>query len=528
MSGFLNIDLLSVGVAIAGNLLIGFAALFSNKRNATNILFLLQTLILSLWSLANYISYQPHDPTLALFLVRIVLFLAVPNSIIFLIFMHTFPSESLKMSKRTLIALIIVSIVTMGITLSPFLFQKVVINNTGAPTPVPGVGIIPFFVVSIISLPLGFYYLVKNYFFAKADEKKQFAFLLLGVVITFTTIMTFNFIFPSFLKNSRFIPLSAVFTLPFVIFTAYAIYKYKLFKIKDIFTVFIALALTVVTFVEIIFSVGLPQVIFRVSIFTIVLIFSIRMIRDMFALEFANERLKELDKMKSEFVSLATHQIRAPLTAIKGYISLIQEGDYGQVPAPIAGAIDIIMQSTNNLVTIVGDFLDVSRIELGRMKYDYSDFDFQELVQQVVTEYKPNVEKKGLNFSYSFDQSKQYMVHADRGKIKQVIGNIIDNSIKYTLQGFVKVELGFSKTSPNSVLVKVYDSGVGIPAATIPKLFQKFTRAENANDANILGTGLGLYVAKQMIDAHQGKLWAESEGQGKGAQFYIELPVKGV
>jgi signal transduction histidine kinase len=179
-----------------------------------------------------------------------------------------------------------------------------------------------------------------------------------------------------------------------------------------------------------------------------------------------------------------------------------------------------MMTSTNNLVTIVGDFLDVSRIEQGRMKYDYSEFDLQELVAQVMTEYKPNIEKKGLALNYKFNDSKHYMINADRGKIKQIIGNVIDNSIKYTPQGSLSVSLDEDK---GKALITIADTGVGIPAGTIPKLFQKFTRAENANETNIIGTGLGLYVAKQMIEAHKGRIWAESEGEGKGAQFYIEL-----
>ncbi|MCC2630858.1 MAG: sensor signal transduction histidine kinase, partial [Candidatus Paceibacter sp.] len=240
-------------------------------------------------------------------------------------------------------------------------------------------------------------------------------------------------------------------------------------------------------------------------------------------LEEANERLKELDKLKSEFVSLATHQIRSPLTAIKGYVSLIQEGDYGPISNEVKGALDVIQQSSNNLVTIVGDFLDVSRIEQGKMKYDFTKFDVQKLTQQVVTELKPNVEKRGLVLNFSYDEDKNYMTVGDLGKLKQVIGNIIDNSIKYTPKGHIDVAV--VKPTENKILIRVSDTGVGINPNVIPKLFQKFSRASNANEVNILGTGLGLYVAKQMIEAHKGRVWAESEGEGKGSKFYIELPV---
>ncbi|MBX4197787.1 HAMP domain-containing histidine kinase [Candidatus Parcubacteria bacterium] len=234
----------------------------------------------------------------------------------------------------------------------------------------------------------------------------------------------------------------------------------------------------------------------------------------------ANDRLKELDQLKSEFVSLATHQIRAPLTAIKGYISMIHEGDYGPVSKEVTDALKIVFESTNNLVTIVGDFLDVSRIEQGKMKYDFTEFNIEELVKQVITEYKPNIDRIGLALHYDAPTGKNFMVNGDRGKIKQIIGNIIDNSIKYTPKGEINVSLSENNAK---ILIKIADTGVGIPPKTMPLLFQKFTRAKNANEANILGTGLGLYVAKMMIEAHKGKIWATSEGEGKGSQFYIGL-----
>lgn len=518
-----NIDLLTVGIAIAANLLIGLAVFLSSRKSATHILFFIQTIVLSTWSLANYISYQPHNAQIAIFLVRLVLFFAVPNSIVFLVLMHTFPSDVLKISKKTLFLLSIICVIVMIITLSPLLFKDVKINSIGAPTPVPGIGIIPFIATAILSLPLGIYYLIRNYFYAAKEQKKQFFPLLVGVSLMFTAIVLLNFILPTAFGNSRFIPLSALFTLPFVIATAYSIYRHKLFNIKDIVTLFIALALTIVTFIEIVFADTAALVIFRVSIFILVLIFSIQLIRNMFNLEFANDRLKELDQLKSEFVSLATHQIRAPLTAIKGYVSLIQEGDYGQVNPEVQKALGVVMDSTNNLVTIVGDFLDVSRIEQGRMKYDISDFDLQELAAEVANEYKPNIEKKGLEFNYSFFKGKNYIVHADRGKIKQVIGNVLDNSIKYTPKG--KIEMSVAVVA-DKARVRIADTGVGIKPETMPKLFQKFSRAEDANRTNILGTGLGLYVAHNMMEAMSGRIWAESAGEGKGSQFYVELAVK--
>jgi signal transduction histidine kinase len=237
------------------------------------------------------------------------------------------------------------------------------------------------------------------------------------------------------------------------------------------------------------------------------------------SLQVANEKLKELDSMKSEFVSLATHQIRGPLAAIKGYVSMMTEGDYGEVPPTIKEPLAVVFKSTDSLSQMVTDFLDVSRIDLGQMKYDFSEFDFRDLVQEVTKEFQPSIVSKGLEFKVDI-KDQICPVRADRVKMKQVLNNIIDNAGKYTKQGFIHVSL---ERINDKVLFAVKDTGVGIGPKTMPLLFQRFSRAKNANETNILGTGLGLYVAKKMVEANNGRIWAQSEGDGKGSQFYVEI-----
>jgi signal transduction histidine kinase len=240
-------------------------------------------------------------------------------------------------------------------------------------------------------------------------------------------------------------------------------------------------------------------------------------------LEKANIRLNELDKLKSEFLSFASHQIRSPLTAIDGYASMLLEGDFGEMSEKVKNSIKVIDTSSKSLIKIVNEFLDISRIEQGRMKYDLTDFDAKKLAEEVVAELRPNVEKKGLAFEFAAAQHDDYMVHADQGKVKQVIGNIVDNAIKYTPTG--KISIYLDKTL-EKIHISIKDTGIGIDKDIIPRLFSKFTRDKDAYKTNVTGTGLGLYVAKQMIEAQKGRVWVESEGRGKGSTFYIELPIK--
>ena len=173
-------------------------------------------------------------------------------------------------------------------------------------------------------------------------------------------------------------------------------------------------------------------------------------------------------------------------------------------------------------MTIIEDFLNITRIELGRMKYEFVTLNFKELAEKVVNDQQSAAKQKGVVLNYHAEGGK-YTINADPGKINQVISNLIDNAIKYTPAGAVDVTVNDGK---GVVRLAVKDSGVGIPAEVMSKLFEKFVRADDAGKINYAGTGLGLYVAKQMVEAHKGKIWAESEGAGKGSTFIVELPAK--
>lgn len=247
-----------------------------------------------------------------------------------------------------------------------------------------------------------------------------------------------------------------------------------------------------------------------------------------FDLTSANNRLLEIDKQKSEFVSFATHQLRAPLTAMKGYTSLILEGEMGKVNPEVKQAVKRIFDSSSTLENIVDDYLNISRIELGTLQYNFDMVDLKNVLENVVEELRPNIEKKGLAFDLNINPSginSRFIVRADKDKIKQVISNLIDNSVKYTPSGSIDISLN-KDVNTRKILISIKDTGVGISPDVMPKLFSKFVRADNANKQNIFGTGLGLYIASQIALAHHGRIWAESMGEGKGSQFYLQLDME--
>jgi signal transduction histidine kinase len=240
-------------------------------------------------------------------------------------------------------------------------------------------------------------------------------------------------------------------------------------------------------------------------------------------LEHANARLKELDALKSEFVSLASHQMRGPLGAIKGYVSLISEGELGQASEQVRDAADKVGQATNSLMIMVEDFLNVSRIEQGRMKYVFKKIDLVSFVEEAVLEMKPSIEAKNLSLNFQLGEPGVF-VEADEAHLKQVVVNLIDNAVKYTKEGGITITIT-KHFAERKVHVRFADTGVGISPDMKERLFEKFSRAKDAAQVNAGGTGLGLYVAKEMMRAHRGNIWAESLGKEKGTTFVVELPL---
>lgn len=233
----------------------------------------------------------------------------------------------------------------------------------------------------------------------------------------------------------------------------------------------------------------------------------------------ANEKLKSLDKLKTEFVSLASHQLRSPLTAIKGYTSMLLEGDYGEINPEAKQTIDRVMQSSNNLTLVVEDLLNVSKIESGGMKYVMEKFDFGELAKNTTEELSINAEKRGLKLFSTINEKQKYNINGDKEKIRQIVLNLIDNSIKYTKEG--QIEVGMN-SKDEKITMAIKDTGVGIEKGKEEELFDKFTRGEGSK-INASGSGLGLYLVREIAKAHGGRVWAESEGAGKGSTFFVEF-----
>jgi signal transduction histidine kinase len=234
-----------------------------------------------------------------------------------------------------------------------------------------------------------------------------------------------------------------------------------------------------------------------------------------------NVQLLEADRLKDEFVALISHDVRTPLTSIMGYVELaLDEGVEPPLDEERRSYLDIVSRSSERLMRIVDDLLFVARLQAGRLVLEPTTLDLAEIVLQAVEEARPRAERKGLTLSVVGDGPVS--VEADRGRMFQLLDNLISNAIKFTPEGG-RVDVLTSQTADGAVL-EVSDTGIGLPPDELELVFERFFRSGHAVSNQIPGTGLGLFIAKAIAEAHGGHI-AASRRDGGGTTFRIEMPL---
>jgi signal transduction histidine kinase len=235
----------------------------------------------------------------------------------------------------------------------------------------------------------------------------------------------------------------------------------------------------------------------------------------------AKEELEKIDQAKNQFLLATQHHLRTPLSVIMGYDDLMLKGIYGKIPKKAEEVIEKIQYQTQNLIKMVNDFLDITQFQLGKSVVVLRpNTEICPMIDSIVEQLKLEAETKGIYIK--FEKPKEsYTISADLEKLKAALYNIIDNAIKYTNKGGVTIMV----TDGDVLKIIVKDTGIGMSEKNINVLFGRvFERGEEAKKAFATGRGIGLYIAGQIIKDHKGKIWAESDGEGKGSVFYIELP----
>ncbi len=232
--------------------------------------------------------------------------------------------------------------------------------------------------------------------------------------------------------------------------------------------------------------------------------------------------LKKLQEQKDEFISMAAHELRAPMTAIKGYISMILQGDAGKISEKARGYLVDAGAISDRIIRLINNMLNVSRIEEGRAIYRVKRVSLSEVAKEAFNHSKLEAERKGLGFNFVVQPNIEDSVFVDPERIREVVDNLISNAIKYTNQGSVTIKIG--KADKDKIRLEVIDTGPGVSEKEQKKLFRKFYRVK-ITVGKTIGTGLGLYICKLLIERFNGVIGLESE-LGKGSNFWIELPLE--
>lgn len=227
------------------------------------------------------------------------------------------------------------------------------------------------------------------------------------------------------------------------------------------------------------------------------------------------KKLKELDQMKSDFLSIATHELKSPMAVISGYIDMVLEQKETKINEVAEKYLKKALDQTNRLSILVADLLNVSRIEQGRIKYDYSEVKINQIIDNIIGLYIEKAKDKGLELKYK--KKDLPSVWADAGRIQEIFTNLIDNAIKYSESGTITVS---HEIQSEKVITTVADQGLGMSSESQKKLFTRFYRVKTDKTAQISGTGLGLWIIKQYIENMGGRVEVESK-EGEGTKFII-------
>jgi len=531
MQYFLSIDSLITGIVA---LFFGLIVLVKNRKNIVNQTGFLLTLATAFWAFGYWRWLSVYDDkSLALFWTRI---LSIGSTLIPVFYFHWIVSllDLNKQKRKLIIACYSIAAFFLLFSFSPLFVRDVEPAGPFSFWPKAGpLYSIYLFLIYFGTVIYAIYLLISRYKHSFGIKRQQIKYVLLGSILGFGGGATNFFLW----YNVNILPAGNVLVILYPIIFSYSIMKHHLMNIKVIATEIFTLLIFLTLLINSLYAKSFNTFILNFSIFLAVSFFGLLLIRSVLKevrsreelakmttqLQKAYEDLKVLDKAKSEFISMASHQLRTPLSAIKGYISMLVDGSYGKIPEKAKEKMKNVFESNERLIRIVNDLLDISKIEMGKMELEKEPTQIEDLLQSCYEEMKIGADKKGLRFVFKKPKYALPKIELDPLKFRQAILNLIDNAIRYTQKGEIEVKV----EKVNSVArISVKDTGEGLTAEEQRAAFGGFTRGSAGIAHFVEGAGLGLYVAKKFLELHHAKIRVESEGKGKGSTFYVELPIE--
>jgi signal transduction histidine kinase len=492
--------------------------------------------IVTVWIGAFYLAVISSEPASAEFWWKIsyVGIILIPFSFLHFVFefINFFTSKVAKETAIFVLYLAAAILIFLNLETSlivngvEFLFNQFYYGRPGL--------VHPYFLILYISLvSYSFYLVYKQY--KKSNEKffkQRILYFFLATFVAFAG-GSLNFL-PIY--GIKIPPISNASVVVGVAILSYAILRYRLFDTKVVMAQLLTLVIISFSVIRLFVFSSVQWLVFDLLLLIVSVFVGLNLIRSVRKeveqreqlqiltkqLESANKQLKILDQARAEFITIASHQLRTPPATIKWYLAAILDGDYGKFDDSVKDQLRKTMSTNNSMIALIDDLLNVSRIERGKMEFIFQPTDLTEITQITIDQLLPQAEMRKLNLVFKKPKEVLPIITADKEKLRQVINNLIDNAIKYSQNGKIVVEVGKVK---NDLMFKVTDNGKGVTAEQKPHIFEKFDRGKNPA-RNSSGLGLGLYVAKVIIEQHNGKIWVESKGEGKGSAFIFTVPIK--
>jgi signal transduction histidine kinase len=547
------------------NGLLGFVVLNKNPRHVTHRTFAFLVGISEIWLFAYYWKDEPFFKNQASLLLKLDFASGIVLCATFYLFSQFFPQPIKLSSSKKLLLIILVPFFSI-LSFTPLILKNIHFRNSSIDAD-PGFLFFGYFLLALFFIGDGIRTLIIKYKHSSGIERRQISYVLSGLVISASILSFVNLVLGSFYPLSeRIYRLSSTSLFAFIIFTSLAIIRYHLFGIRVILTELLVGTMGIILFLQVIFAQSLQWKISSILTFLLFLIFAYSLLKSVHEEEKRREKAEmlaqkeselrekyqvlairliaiekklreiaererilrgeaeKLSQAKTEFIAIASHQLRTPLTVISGYLSMILDGDYGEISQKIKDIIKKVLQSAQRLIRLVNSILDISKIEAGEIEMNWQRVDLREIAREAIEELKIKSKQKNLNLDLKEPKEKIENL-VDREKIREVLFNLVDNAIKYTQEG--KITLSLKRITENNVdQISLKDTGEGLTKEEKEKLFKRFSRGVAGIKFWVEGTGLGLFISKSFVELHGGKIWVESEGKSKGTTFYIELPIR--
>ncbi len=521
----MNIYAIFALVNVATSVVLGMLVMLSDRRSRTNQTFALFSASVAIWSYSYFMWQIQSDAASAFWWVRALIASA---AFITPIYYH-FTCRFLGIQKEQRIGILagyLFILLTLCIVTSAHFIRGVAPISGFAFWPVAGPLFTPFLLVWIGYAIYPIYLLSRGLKDGEFDRRSAIKYIIAGTIIGYAGGCTNYFLW----YGIHILPFGNISASIYLSLVAYAIMRHRLFNMKVIATELIVFFLWLVIFARMLLADAYQDQLFDAGLLGVLLITGTILIRSVDKeveqrelIQRQEKDLEQANRQQESLLHFISHEIKGYLTKNQAVFASIVSGDFGATSPDLAHFSQAALDDTRKGVATVMDILDASNLKTGKVAYEKKSFDLSAAIASVVSDLTPDAAAKGIALQYRTPVTGACMIEGDENKIRHhVLRNVIDNSIKYTPKGSVTVDL---TRDGSHARVVVSDTGVGITPDDMQRLFTEGGHGKDSIKVNVHSTGYGLYISKQVVEAHGGTIHAESDGAGRGSRFIIELPL---